>query len=42
MNSMMTYSELLTDVNRIIEKLDYCSLRIVWQMMRAMAGEQRG
>lgn len=40
--SLPTYDALIADLNRLIDKLDYHSLRIVWQMMRALAGEPRG
>lgn len=41
-NDLPTYDVLIADLNRLIDKLDYRSLRIVWQMMRALAGEPRG
>lgn len=40
--SLPTYDALIADLNRLIDKLDYRSLRIAWQMMRALAGEPRG
>lgn len=40
--SLPTYDALIADLNRLIDKLDYRSLRIVWQMMRALAGEPKG
>lgn len=40
--SLPTYDALIADLNRLIDKLDYRYLRIVWQMMRALAGEARG
>lgn len=32
---------LMNDIKRMMKKMNYASLRIVWQMMRALLGEPR-